>query len=309
MNGSYQRAALLASALLAPLGSPLFAGAHTWDVNEIFSNADGTIQFIELQEANGTAGETGVGNGFVTSNTRSFDIPANVVAPTTFKFLLFATPAFAALAGAPTPDHIFPAGSVPFFNINGDTIRYTPYDTRTFGVGVLPTDGVRSINKLLVSQVNSPTNYAGQTGSVNVGPPAGVPDGQAGSTPMTVTKVNPAGANLSIHWDVATCGAGTNHHIVFGDKSQLPTTAGGAFAVGGGVCNRGTASPISWTSVPDAADSSGLVWWVLVALDFSTTEGSWGESSSGVERLGPAAGGSSGVCGVTGKSLANACGH
>ena len=69
----------LAALLLLPLSA--FAGAHTWDVNEVFSNADGTIQFIELREANGTAGETGVGNGTVTSSTRSHSIANGPVAP------------------------------------------------------------------------------------------------------------------------------------------------------------------------------------------------------------------------------------
>ena len=43
------------------------AGIHTWDVNEVFSNSDGTIQFVELWESAGGADETGVGNGTITS--------------------------------------------------------------------------------------------------------------------------------------------------------------------------------------------------------------------------------------------------
>ena len=44
-------------------------------INELFSNASGNIQFIELVEANGTAGETGVNGHFITSNANSFLIP------------------------------------------------------------------------------------------------------------------------------------------------------------------------------------------------------------------------------------------
>ena len=36
--------------LLVCGAGPLLAGAHTWNVNEVFSNADGTVQFIELVE-------------------------------------------------------------------------------------------------------------------------------------------------------------------------------------------------------------------------------------------------------------------
>jgi hypothetical protein len=39
------------------LGSaPAFSGVHLWRVKEIFSNADGTIQFIELATCCGSTG-------------------------------------------------------------------------------------------------------------------------------------------------------------------------------------------------------------------------------------------------------------
>ncbi len=151
-------------------------GGHTWRVNEIFSNADGTIQFIEVKEFLGGAGETATAGHNVTSNTRTFTIPANVPPPTSFRHILIATPAFVGLPGAPTPDYVLPAGSVPFLNQAGpDTIRYVPYCTYTFGAGVLPTNGVNSITitthegHAISIGPNSPTNYAGQTGSINVG--------------------------------------------------------------------------------------------------------------------------------------------
>lgn len=34
-----------------------FANFHTFIINEIYSNADGTIQFIELREAQGATGQ------------------------------------------------------------------------------------------------------------------------------------------------------------------------------------------------------------------------------------------------------------
>jgi len=290
-------------AVAAP--TSVFAGAHTWDVNEWFSNADGTIQFIEIQEANGTPNETGVGNCFITSNARSYDIPNNVASPTTNKYLLFATPAFAALPGAPTPDFLFPAGQVPFFATTGDTLRYSPYDTRTFGAGVLPTDGVHSLSKLLAVQVNSPTNYAGQTGSVDASPaPPGVPAGS-----VTVAKLDSEGSNLAVSFDSATCTGDADYQILYGDKSQLPASPAGAFAVAGAACAIGGTSPYAWSSVPSAADGSGLLWWIVVATNGGSKEGSWGDDGDGAERLGPGSGGSSGQCGVTTRDLGNACGH
>ncbi len=165
-------------AILGMSGSAVSGGAHTWDVNEVFSNADGTIQFVELREANGTSGEIFLAGLMVSSvmTGNSFTIPSNLTPPSTNRHLLFATAAFAALPGAPTPDYIFPAGSVPFFAIFGDTVQYAFYDSFTFGP--VPTDGVMSMNDGGVIAANSPTNYAGQTGSVDASPDvAGDSDG------------------------------------------------------------------------------------------------------------------------------------
>jgi len=303
---------------LLAAGSPsVFAGSHTWRVNEVFSNADGTIQFVELREMNGTPGETGIAGRTVTSTSRTFTITSNVASPTTNRHILFATPAFVGLPGAPTPDYIFPSGSVPFFSINGDTLKYNPYDLNglVFGAGVLPTDGRDSLHRIppqggVTRGVNSPTNYAGQTGSLDLRPsPPGVPDGTAGSTPMDVESLNPAGSMLRLFFDAATCAGPNEHQIVYGQGSQLPTSPGGVFGLTGAHCGIGSASPFVWNGVPDATDGTGLLWWLIVVNEGFTTEGSWGDDSAGNERVGPGTGGSSGQCSVTARSLTDTCGH
>lgn len=300
-------AAVAASLMLGSATPGIFAGAHTWDVNEMFSNADGTIQFIELREAGGGTGEIGVGGHLLTSNTGSFLITNNVASPTSFKHILFGTAAFAALPGAPTVDYTIPAN---FFSINGDTITYNPYDSRTFGPGALPTDGVRSLNNDLTTGINSPTNYAGQTGSVNAAPaPPAVPDGSGTSTPMTVVALDAAGSQLSISWDTSSCAGAGNHHIVYGGGSQLPTTPGGAFGIQGSVCAIGNTSPFVWNPAPNPTDGTRLLWWLIVTGNGSGTEGSWGRNSGGAERRGPGTNGSSNQCGFTDKSVTNTCGQ
>lgn len=149
------------------------AGAHTWDVNEVFSNADGTIQFIELREANGTPNEVGLGGKVISADGtgRTFTIVGNVAAPTTNRHFLLATQSFADLPGAPTPDRIIPPSSLPFFNLAGDTVRYATLDAWAFGA--VPTDGLNSMNRTGTAvRPNSPTNYAGQSGSVDLSGPA-----------------------------------------------------------------------------------------------------------------------------------------
>jgi hypothetical protein len=165
----------LALALATALGlppAPAHAGSHTWDVNEVFSDSTGLVQFVELVEANGTPGETGVPGHSMTSSSKSFTIVGPALAPpTSNKFYLIATAAFAALPGAPTPDAIIPAGVLPFFfSTSGDTVTYVPWDA--FAFGTVPTDGTTSLNQDLTTGLNSPTNYAGVSGSVDASPAA-----------------------------------------------------------------------------------------------------------------------------------------
>lgn len=176
MSGNTQKARICVMAiglLSIPVGLA-WAGGHTWDINEVFTDSTGTIQFVEIRETGGGANETAVNGHNITSTNpaRSYLIPPpGRTPPTSFKTLLFATPAFVGLPGAPTPDYVFPAGSVPFINIVGaaNTVSYTPFDAWTYGAGLLPTDGVHSLTRSLTTPCNSPTNYAGQTGTINVG--------------------------------------------------------------------------------------------------------------------------------------------
>ena len=151
-------AAAAAALSVAPMAT---AGVHTWDVNEVFSTPDGSIQFIELREAAGTPGEVNLAGNQVRSVSTGniFTFPSNVAPPTSNRHILLATASFAALPGVPTPDHIISAN---FFNPNGDTIVFgAPYDSWTFGP--VPTNCVNSLNRLTGVAPNTPTNYAGGT--------------------------------------------------------------------------------------------------------------------------------------------------
>ena len=85
----------LVCGLFSALGAgTALAGSHTWDVNEVFSDATGNVQFIELVEANGTPGEVGVPGHTLSSDLKSFVIPgAALTPPTSNKFFLIATAA------------------------------------------------------------------------------------------------------------------------------------------------------------------------------------------------------------------------
>lgn len=144
------------------------ADFHLNDIVEIFSNADGTIQYIEMR-ATANNEHVMAGHSF-TSNSKTFVFPSNLPSSNTLnRPWLMATAGFASLPGAVTPDYVIPDN---FFSTNGDTLTLVggAWGAMTFGSGVLPTDGVNALRKNLTTATNSPTNFAGQSGQVNVPP-------------------------------------------------------------------------------------------------------------------------------------------
>jgi hypothetical protein len=161
--------AIAISVLSASL-HPAQASFHEWNINEIYTNADGTVQFVELfttfnsqQFTDGLTIRASQG-----ANTNDFVFPDNTPAPTGNHHLLIATTGFASLPGAVTPDFTLPDGFL--FSPDG-TVNFIGADSRTYTS--LPTDGVLSIHYPGENtDTNSPTNYAGQSGSVNSPPGA-----------------------------------------------------------------------------------------------------------------------------------------
>jgi len=283
-----------------------YAGEHTWDVWEVFSNADGSVQFIELRETNGGNAENGVnGNAVsVSPSGHTVTIPNPVVGGTAFHSYLIATPAFKLIPGNPTPDLELPAGTVNFIVAATDTsATYSPWDTATWTAGTLPTDGVHSLSRTTVGgpltvQNATPTNFAGAT----------IQPTLPGEPSLVASRLNADGTSVSVSWDTAACGGEVDHQILFGNKSNFPAIVGGNYTLQGGTCDIGTTAPYTWTA-PSASDGSGLLWFLVVAENNAGREGSWGKYDATNERNGSGTGGSSGVCSITNRDLSNACGH
>ena len=166
------RELLLAFAQLLVILAPLSASAtfHLWDITEVGSNADGSVQFVELEVVNPSDDESLVGGHFLKSNSTTYTIPTNIASTTTTHYLLFATPAFGTDPGSdcPTPDFVLPAAN--FLSTVADTINFANVDTFTYASGQLPTDQVSSLNEPFASNVRttafiSPTNWNGDTSS------------------------------------------------------------------------------------------------------------------------------------------------
>ena len=163
-----------AAALLAALAIPGTAGAkaHQWDILVLFSNAQGNVQFINLFISDPTGTEEWLlGGREIASDSSTYvfpnDLPMNQ--STFLTWVLIATQDYADLPGAPTPDYIIPP---QFFDPTGDTIRYRDtVDVFPIPPGVMPTDGVHSLERDLDTPVNVGINFAGDFGTVNA-PPA-----------------------------------------------------------------------------------------------------------------------------------------
>jgi hypothetical protein len=161
---------LIAMAVSLISVSPARASNADWKITEIYSNSSGTVQFIELFNPY-PAGF--LLNGLtLQSHVHTFNFPSNLIGDTTDKFMLLATPGYFALEPASVSAD-YNLGVNNFFNPNGDTLTFPVGSySLTFGPGVLPTDGVMSLNLAWgdtssgTAGPNSPTNFAGQVGHV-----------------------------------------------------------------------------------------------------------------------------------------------
>ena len=171
---------------------PAFANFHLFQIEQLFSNADGTVQFVVMHEFGGMNGENlWAGNTLKSTQagaSKTFTFNKNLPggstgyygetmpSPTANKRVLIATQGFAAL-GLITPDFVMPNGFLP---TSGGTLTYAGLDTVSYAA--LPTDGttalkiVRTGNTLSTQSIqNLATNFAGDSASVSaVGPPAAI---------------------------------------------------------------------------------------------------------------------------------------
>jgi len=145
------------------------ASSLQWKIQEIYSNDDGSIQFVELfTTSNNQESLEGIrlvsidGSG-TTVNT--YEFPSNSGTPTSGRTILLATPGFAKLPGEPggiVPDYkipfdfLFTGGGTLDFGFGADVLSYT----------ALPTDAINSLDSSGTSVLNSPTNFAGDMGSL-----------------------------------------------------------------------------------------------------------------------------------------------
>jgi hypothetical protein len=157
--------AFLAALLLFLLAQPADAFFHRWRITEIYSNAEGTVQYaVLLGLADGNAGVGGhdvraTGGGV----TRRFTLPRDLPADSGERRMLIGTQGFAALGGV-QPDYIVPNG---FLTTPAGTIDWAD-GSDTWNYSGLPTDGALALARDGTTRPNAPTNYAGVTAPVKL---------------------------------------------------------------------------------------------------------------------------------------------
>lgn len=157
-----------AMVLAAPATYPF---AHLWDIQEVYTNPDGSVQFVEFFSAfDGefflTAAQLHLEiNG---SAVNTFQFPNDISGPTTAnRTFLAATSNFQALYGI-APHYILPANFLG--SGSNRTLNFGPFFDQVSLTG-LPTNGVMSLNGLQgndnpastsFNAQATPRNYAGQ---------------------------------------------------------------------------------------------------------------------------------------------------
>jgi hypothetical protein len=178
MSPSSRWLTIVALALVATAARAEF---HTWQIEQMYSNADGSVQFVVLHESQGMDGENFLQGQALTSTrmgvTKTFIFPANLPgggmicdgyygcsptpSPTANSRVLIGTAGFAAL-NLVAPNYVIPNGFLP---TDGGTVVYAGApDQITFSS--LPTDGTNALFRSGMILPNVATNFVGNSGSV-----------------------------------------------------------------------------------------------------------------------------------------------
>ena len=172
-----KRLAFLCTLCLALFAAPALASFHTFVIDEIYSNADGTIQFIVMREASGMNGQDEwAGQSLKATQagrTKTFVFPYDLPSTSTAgRYVLIATQGYVDVANAGVagfsqafPDYVIPNQFIP---TDGGAINYASVDQVAFGS--LPTDGTQALYTPVTSAqfvgANVAHNFSGNAAGV-----------------------------------------------------------------------------------------------------------------------------------------------
>ena len=159
--------AALAAALCALDAQAAF---HRFMIDQVFSNADGTVQYVVLRETNNSNSQNAwSGRSFSTTDAagtmKQITFGANLPSTNTAgQSVLIATPGFAGL-GLVTPDFMIPARFIP---TEGGSVNYAGSDT--IMLPPLPRDGVTAIDRNGMLVPAMPRNFSNATAAMTATP-------------------------------------------------------------------------------------------------------------------------------------------
>ena len=166
------------------------AGFDSFAIEHVYSNADGTVQFVVLREMQNLAGgDAWTGRTFRATRagvTRSFTFPRDLPdGATAGRRVLLGSDGMAAL-GLVAPDYVLPDGFLP---TDGATLDLAGVDQVTYAA--LPSDGVNAITRLGFPTPNVATNFAGQAAPMPARPVTAVEFRHAGFDHYFLTNLQP----------------------------------------------------------------------------------------------------------------------
>lgn len=159
--------AFLVFVFLAGAAPPVEAGFALFQIVEVYSNADGSVQYV-MATGSASGQNLWAGSTLVASKEsarKSFTFPADLPsAATAGRSVLMATAAFAMQTGiAPDftiPDRFLPTDGGELDLGNADRVTLPP----------LPGDGVTAVDRAGAAVVNAPRNFAGATATLTARP-------------------------------------------------------------------------------------------------------------------------------------------
>jgi hypothetical protein len=164
-----KRALGLGLLLSAIASAPAHAVFHLWDVSEVYSNADGSVQFVEFSTGSDFQDQL-IGHELQATAegipSMIYTFPVNLPSTATGgKHFLFASEGFEAVAGV-APDYEWTGAAYPFIHVGVDD-ALTLVGADGIGLANLPTDGALSLlGDEVTTAVPTPTNFAGVTGTL-----------------------------------------------------------------------------------------------------------------------------------------------
>jgi len=159
-------------AVLLAFAGPAHATFHTFRIDQLFSSADGAVQFIVLKESENAAGQNHLTGVALTVGraafTKTYVFPNDLTdAATAGRSVLVATEGYAALR-IRHPEYALPAADYTvedrFLPVDGGMLDYGGVDQLAYPP--LPTNGSDALFRSVGTRANRATNYAGASATL-----------------------------------------------------------------------------------------------------------------------------------------------